>query len=155
MGLIAEHRVTDIIIMRGLYVVEQNHVLQFAGIADHRVFSDDGAASDEGAVPDLGAVVNDAGRADVGRGKHLRVVCDPDSVRGMGIFVGRQGLTQLQNKVLDPVQNLPGVGLAFKQIGGDGLAQIKQFIDGYHSFVLLARMLTSHGSDARPPSWPQ
>ena len=132
MGLVAQHRVPHIIIVGGLHVVKEHHVLQLHGVAHHGVFAHDGAAPDEGAVAHLGPMVDDAGGAQVGRGKDFGVLGHPDPFIGLVILRRVQALAQLQDEGLDLIQHLPGVGLAFKQLPGDGFIQIKQVFDCYH-----------------------
>ena len=132
MGLVAQDRVPHIIVMGGLHVVKQHYVFQLHGVAHHGVLAHDGAAPDEGAVAHLCPMVDDAGGAQVGRGEDLGVLSHPDTLAGVIILRRVQALAQLQDEGLDLIQHLPGVGLAFKQLPGDGFIQIKKVLDCYH-----------------------
>ena len=80
MGLVAEDGIADIVVMRGLDIVEEDNVLELAGVSHHGVFADNGTAADKGTVADFGTVVDDAGRTDPGRGKDFGILCDPDTL---------------------------------------------------------------------------
>ena len=107
--------------MGGLDIVEEDHVFQLHRVAHHGLLAHDGAAPDEGAVADLRPVVNDAGAADVSRGKHLGVLGDPHVLGGVVKLLRREGGPQLEDKVAELSQHLPGVGLALEERGGDGV----------------------------------
>ena len=124
--LVAEDGVADVVIVRGLDVVEQDDVLELNGVADDCVLADDGAAADERAVADLRAVVDDAGRAEVSRGEHLCVLRHPYALAGVIELVRIERGAELEDEVLYPVKHLPGVGLAVKQFLCDGLIQIEK-----------------------------
>ena len=132
MGLIAKDRVTHVIIVGGLHIVKEHHVLQLHGVAHHGVLAHDGAAPDEGAVAHLGPMIDDAGGAQIGGGENLGVLGHPDTLAGLVILRRVQACAQLQNEGLDLIQHLPGVGLAFKQLPGDGFLQIEKVFDCYH-----------------------
>ena len=48
MGTEPQDRIPDIVVMGDLHLVEQDDVLQFGGVADHRAGADQGAAPDKG-----------------------------------------------------------------------------------------------------------
>ena len=81
-GVAAQDGVPHVVVMGGLDVVKEDHVLQLHGVAHHGLLAHDGAAPDEGAVADLRLVVDDAGAADVGGGEHLGVLGDPHVLGG-------------------------------------------------------------------------
>ena len=99
MGLVAEDGITDIVEMRRLDVVEQDHVFQLAGIADDGVFAHDGIAAHEGALAQLRAVVDDAGAGDIGAVKDLGIARDPDVFAALLILVRRERRAELKNEV--------------------------------------------------------
>ena len=121
MGVATQDRVADIIIVGGLNIVKEDHVFQLHGVAHHSLLADDSAAADERAVPNLRLMVDDAGPADVGRGEHFGVFCNPDILAGVVILIQGQGCAQGLDVVAQLTQNFPGVGLALKQRRRDGI----------------------------------
>lgn len=57
-GAVAEHRVADIIIMRGLHAIEEQAIFIFATIAEHAFFTSDDIAADEHTGAEVGMRAN-------------------------------------------------------------------------------------------------
>ena len=132
MRLKTEDGVPHVVVVRRLNVIEEHYIFQFTGVPYHSVFADDGTAADERAVPDFGPVVNDAGRADIGRREDLGILRNPNALRRMLKLILRQSFAQLQNKRLDFVQDFPWIGLSLKEFCGNRFAEIQQFVDCNH-----------------------
>ena len=71
-------RVSDIIIVRNLTLVEKDDVFQFTGVADNAAFSDNRLSADERALPQLRSLINDTGAGNVRALVNVRVAGDPD-----------------------------------------------------------------------------
>ena len=100
----AEDRITDIVVMRHFYVVEDDHVLQFARIADDTIRTDQGRAAHKSAVAHLGMRPDDAWRTKIGTRKDMGRLMDPDMFRNFVIFIFRKMFPQRENQILDAVQ---------------------------------------------------
>ena len=124
-AVIAEDRIADIVIVRGLDMIEQDHVLQFDTVPDDAVRTDQGRTADEGAVTDLPLRSDDAGRAEIRGREHLRRPVDPDVLRYF-LIVLSQRRTEGQNEFLDALQRFPGIGELKKIILCKGMIQIIQ-----------------------------
>ena len=109
MAVVSEDGITNIIIMRRLYVIEQDHVFQLDRIADDTVRTDQCGAPDEGAVAHFRFRTDNAGSAEIGRRENSGRLMDPDMLGDLFIAVV-QCRTELQDKILDPLQCFPGVG---------------------------------------------
>ena len=70
----SENGIADIAEVRDLNIIEENAVLQFAGIADNRMLTYNGGAADECTMADLRAGVDDRIWRDV---RVRRDVCTP------------------------------------------------------------------------------
>ena len=82
-------------------------------------------------------MVDDAGAAEVGRGKHLGILCDPDIFAGVIVFLQGQGRPQGLDVIAQLTQDFPGIGLALKQGGSDGVVQVEQIFDRQHGLLHL------------------
>jgi hypothetical protein len=126
--LVAQDRVTNIVIMWGLHVVKENNILKLAGVADNCLFANYGAAADKCAVANLSLMVNDAGATDIGRGKHSGILGYPHALIGIIKLISGKSGAQFKNKGLDFVQNFPRVSLTLEKRGGDTMAEIQQIL---------------------------
>ena len=124
MRMDAQDTVAHIIVMGHLDQVEKDHVLKLGGVAYDRLFAHNGGTADKGALADLGFLINDAGAADVSRIKHFGALCHPDILPALLKSVFGQGPAQLNDKIADAGQGLPGIGHVFEQICCNGLAQV-------------------------------
>jgi hypothetical protein len=59
MGAVAKDAVSYIVVMRNLYIVKEDDVFEFSGVAHHTVVSNDGASSDKSAVSDFSFFTDD------------------------------------------------------------------------------------------------
>ena len=132
MRLIAKYGVADIVIVRGLHIVKQHDVFKLGRVSDNGVFSDYRTAADKRAVAHLRAVVNDAGRADIRRGKNLRVACYPHVIAALFVLLLRQRIAESNDEVGYIGQHLPWVGLTLKKRSCYGFAQIEQVVYRIH-----------------------
>ena len=137
MRLVAQNGISHVVVVRRLHTVKQNHVLQFHGVAHNGILAHNGAAANERTMPHLCAVVNDAGRADVCRGKYLCVLGNPYALLRVVKFLFRQRGPQLQNEVADLPQNFPRVGLSGKYFCRDRFGQVQQFLNFHAAFHCL------------------
>ena len=131
MGLIAKDRISHIVVMRHLHIVEQDHVFQLRGVAHHAVIAHQCAAPDKGALTNLRPVADDAGAVEIGGLEHRCVLGHPDILQNVAVPVGgvhilvlRKLLADLQNQVGDPGQRLPWIGELLQVISRQRMAQI-------------------------------
>ena len=115
--------------MGHLYFIEQNHVLQFGGIADYRTLSHDGIATDKCAVTDLRFLINDQRPVQAGGRSNFCVFSHPDILASFFIDFLRQSLAQFQNKIVDSGKYLPWILCLGKQFCRNGLCQIIQIFN--------------------------
>ena len=80
--------------MRGLDAVEQNGILQFAGISDDGSLPDDRVSPDESTVTDLRLLIDNAGSRDGSGRRDLRALRDPDAFLRIVEFVRRKGRSE-------------------------------------------------------------
>ena len=120
----AQDAVAHIIVMGHLDLVKKDHVLELGGVAYDRLFADNGGTADKGALADLRFLINDAGAADISGIKYFGALCDPDILPALFEPVFGQGPAQLDDKIADAGQGLPGIRHVFEQICCDGLAQV-------------------------------
>ena len=73
-----------------LHLVEQDDVLQFGGVADHRAGADQGAAPDKGPVAHLGPRADDDVLPDIGGIEHMGGFVDPDAGTGESYSSGER-----------------------------------------------------------------
>ena len=132
MGLVTQHRVTHIVIVGGLHIVKEDDIFKLAGVAHNGLFAHNGAAADEGAVAYLRLMVNDAGRAYIGRGENRGILGDPHAITGIVVFIGRKRGAQFKDESLYIIQNLPGIGLTLKKRGSNAVAEVQQIFYFYH-----------------------
>ena len=140
MGFITKDAVSHIIVVRHLYFIEENHVFQLCGIADHRSLSHDGAAPHKGTVAHLRILIDDERAVQAGRGSHFRAFRDPDVFPPFLITVFRKAVSQLDDKILDLRQNLPGIFRPFKNSRRYGFLQIIKPVNPacLHGYLLFA-----------------
>ena len=77
-AVISENGVANIVIVRCLNVIEEDDVLEFDGVTYHAVCANQSGASDEGTVADFRVRSDDAGSAEICRGKYLCSLVYPD-----------------------------------------------------------------------------
>ena len=65
MAVVSQNGIAYIVIVRCLYVVKQNNVLQLYGVPYYAVCANQSGASDEGAVAYLGVGSDDTGCAQI------------------------------------------------------------------------------------------
>lgn len=65
MRLKAQNAVPDIIIMRNLHLVKQDHIFQLCGISYYCAFSNNGVSTDKCAVSDLCLIIYDGRSANI------------------------------------------------------------------------------------------
>ena len=140
MGFIAKDTVSHIVVMGHLHLIEENHVFQLCGIADHRSLSHDGAAPDKGTVAHLGFLIDDERAIQAGRGSHFRAFRNPDVSPPFLITVFRKAVSQLDDKILDLRQNLPGIFRPFKNSRRYGFPQVIKPVNPacLHGYLLFA-----------------
>ena len=129
MSVESENTVAHIVVMRNLYLVEQNHILELRGIAHCRASSDDGAAADKRALPDSCFLIDNAGSADICAVKYLRTLCDPDILSSLFKPVLGELIAQSDNEIGDVSQNFPWICPAVEQFFRDRLVKIEQIVD--------------------------
>ena len=130
-GVIPEDGVADIVVVRGLDVVEQDDVLQFAGVADDAVGTDECGAADECAVANFGLGPDDAGRSEVCGREHRCRLVDPHMLLDFFIVV-TQRRAEFEDEVLDALQGFPGVGELFEIFFGQRVVKVIKVFDGIH-----------------------
>ena len=140
MSLIAKDAVSHIVVMGHLHLIEENHVFQLCGIADHRSLSHDGAAPYKGTVAHLGILIDDERAIQAGRGSHFRAFRNPDVFPPFLITVFRKAVSQLDDKILDLRQNLPGIFRPFKNSRRYGFPQVIKPVNPacLHGYLLFA-----------------
>lgn len=129
-ALVAQDGVAHIVVVRGLDVVEEDHVFQLHRIAHYTVGSHQSGTPDEGAVAYLGLRTDDAGCAQVGGGGHHGGFVDPDVLLGLAVLLSGELAAQGEDQVLDAVQGLPGVLKLPEIIPRQGVGQIEQIGNG-------------------------
>ena len=100
MGFVTQDTVAYIIEVRNLYVIKEDHVLQFHGIAYHTVFAHQSAAADIGTMPDFRTGTDDAGSAQEGGGGNGYGFVDPHC-GGNFCVVFTQVRAKRQNQIFD------------------------------------------------------
>ena len=128
MAVVAEDGIADVVVMRGLDMIEQDHVLQLDAVADNTVSTDECGASDESAMTHLSIRSDDAGSAEISRREDLRSLVDPDS--GLYFFVVlSQRRTQGKDQILDPLECFPRIGEMAEIICREGMFKIVKVIN--------------------------
>ena len=125
MCVIAQDRITDIIEVRYLRLVEDDGVLDFAGIADDTSFTDDGVASDIGTVSDLAVLADDSRSFDQCAWCDVHAAVHPDIFFYFFEFVFIQFFDQLVDEILDLRESFPWIFIFFKIFLCDRIFQIK------------------------------
>ena len=64
MCLVSKNGITDVIVMRNLYFVEQDHIFQLGGVTNDSALADDGISADKSTLADLRAFSDDAWAVD-------------------------------------------------------------------------------------------
>lgn len=107
-GMGAEDRVPNIVVMRNLNVVEQDAVFQLAGVADHAALTNDDVATEIGARTELSPTADDRRRFN-GRGlRDLDVLANEDARFNLGIAFKATGNLFL-NDLFDLWEDLPWI----------------------------------------------
>ena len=57
----SEYRISDVVVMRDLYLIKQHYIFKLGRVSDNGIFTDDRISSDKGTVPYLGVLVNYTG----------------------------------------------------------------------------------------------
>ena len=127
----AEDGVADIVVVRDLAVVEDNHILELDAVTDDTIGTDQCRAADEGAMPDLGIRADDARWDDVGRGEDHGILVDPDLRLNFLVFRTERG-TKPENEILDSGQSFPGPLERGKIRGCEGVLEVEQLRNAIH-----------------------
>mgnify|MGYP000169952922 CR=1 FL=1 len=78
MCLVSKNGITDVIVMRNLYFVEQDHIFQLGGVADNGSFTYDRIAADECTVAYFCFFSDDRRSVNVSGRCYGCGFCDPD-----------------------------------------------------------------------------
>ena len=105
----AQDGITDIIIMRNFYFIEQNHILQFGGVANYRALANQRASAHECAVAHLSVLSHDHSLSEIGAGKYLRGIRYPYMLGYFRVLVLRKTLAQPDNEILNSSQRFPRI----------------------------------------------
>ena len=108
-GLISEDGVADIVIMRNLYAVEKNNVLQLGGVTDYAAFTDESGTTYERALTHFCLVTDDARSADISGSEYFGIFCDPDILSRMIEFIFRKSFSDLEDQVSNSGECFPGI----------------------------------------------
>ena len=134
MGIIAQYGIAHVVVMGGLHVVEQYHVLQLAAVAHHAVRAHQRRAADERAVAHLRLGADDAGRAQVCRREDLRRLVDPHVLADLLVILA-QGRPQREYEILDALQRLPGIGELGQVIFREGVIEVVEIGNVVHVYL--------------------
>ena len=121
MGLVAQDRISHVIIVGNLHFIEEDHVLKLRGIPHHNSLSHNGVAPDEGALAHLRVLADNGRPVDISGLKHGGGLGDPHILPHLVILFRRKGLSQLLDKGADLRKHLPGIGHPLKNVPGNGL----------------------------------
>ena len=135
MRFITQDRISHIIVMRHLHLIEQDHIFQLRGIAHHSAFPHQGVAADESAVAYFRILSDDGRSMDIGRRRYFRGSGNPHVFASFFIFLRIKSFPKLQDKRSDLRQRFPGIGQPFKKIRRNRLIQVIQVINRYLAHV--------------------
>ena len=91
MSLVAQHRVAHVVVVGALDTIQQDAVLELAGVTQHTVLTGDDAAADIRTGTDLGAVTDDGGSLDGHVVGNFHVLTHPYTGLQLG-EIGQAGL---------------------------------------------------------------
>ena len=131
-ALIAQDAVTNVVVVRGLHAIKEDHVFQLDRIAHHAVLPHQGCATNECAVPHLGSCADDAGSTQVGRRGDNGCAVYPHLGRNLRIVLRIQMASDFHNQLLNAGQCFPRIGKAGQIILCQGVIQIIQVMHGQH-----------------------
>ena len=129
MGLISQHSISNIIIMRNLNLVKQHCILKLCGISHNCALTNDSLAADKCTVAHLGVSANDSRSGDTCSRRNCSGSCDPYIFALLLIFRRIQCFSQLNNEISDLRKNLPRIGFSLKKLCCNGLIQIQHIAD--------------------------
>ena len=110
MAVISEDRISDIVIVRCLDMVEEYDVLELDGIAHYTVSAYQSRTPDKSAVSDFSIRPDDTRCTEICCRKDLGCFMHPHILAYFLIFLRIQCRTELKDKIFDPFQCLPGIG---------------------------------------------
>ena len=131
MRLVAKDRIPYIIIMRNLYVIEKNDILEFGRVADDGVFADDSASSNKGTVPYLGFMIYDARPRYIRGWKYLGASGNPDIFVSFLVKRRIQSRPDLPDELPDIAKDFPRELFAFKYPSSNGFIEIQKILNSY------------------------
>ena len=101
MCLVSKNGITDVIVMRNLYFVEQDHIFQLGGVADNGSFTYDRIAADECTVAYFCFFSDDRRSVDVGCLEYGCGFGDPYVFADLIVFICRKGLSEFFDEAAD------------------------------------------------------
>ena len=126
---VAQHGIADIVIMRGLHLIKENTIFQFAGVTNHRTIADEHIPADERSGAHLGFFTDDARTGDAGRRRDRRGFSDPHILSRVIVIAQIQPLTDGQHRFADFRERFPRIFARGKHLCRAGMRQVKQIAD--------------------------
>ena len=126
MGMESKDGIADIVVMRYLALVEQDDILQLAGIADNAALSDQSLSADKCTLADFRIFINNAGACNISRIEHDCTFCNPDVLSALFKTIFRKRFSDCQNDFFNVRERFPGIGVLLQIIPGNTLVEINQ-----------------------------
>ena len=108
-AVMTENRVSDVIIMRSLYMVKQNHVFELNRVAYHAVRTYESGASYERAVPYFCVRTDDAWSSKISAWEYLRCLVYPYVLAHLFILLRIECWSELKDELFDALESFPWI----------------------------------------------
>ena len=108
-AVMTEDRISHIVIVRSLDIIEKYDILQLYGVSYHALAADKSRASYECAVSDFSLRSYDAWSTEVSTREHLSCLVDPYVLADLFIFFRVKRRTKFKYEILDSLQRFPRI----------------------------------------------